>query len=73
MLTYDVKTFHQMIEECALQYSDNVLLIDEGKQWTYSEYRDHSVRTAKVLQQHTREIKPGTRGHIAVMLSQQIP
>jgi len=68
MLTYDVKTFHQMIEECALQYSDNVLLIDEGKQWTYSEYRDHSVRTAKVLQQHTREIKPGTRGHIAVMM-----
>lgn len=68
MLTYDVKTFHQMIEECAQQYSDNTLLIDEDKQWTYSQYRDSSVRTAKVLMQHTREIKPETRGHIAVMM-----
>ncbi len=68
MITYDVKTFHQMIEECASQYGDNTLLIDEDKQWTYSQYRDHSVRTAKVLMQHTREIKPGTRGHIAVMM-----
>ena len=68
MLTYDAKTFHQMIEACALEYGENTLLIDESKQWTYLEYRDHSVRTAKVLMRYTREIKPNTRGHIAVMM-----
>ena len=57
-----------MIEESASKYGDNILLIDENKKWTYSEYRDHSVRSAKVLMRYTTEVKLGTRGHVAVMM-----